>query len=186
MFAAKRPRMYDDESSKNSDDSDEFDEESLFPSDSFPENSDLSSNYEYDSGQVSQDEEIIDETLIKNRLLKALNNVANVAASEFAISGSLSDVPLHAISIKVRNKNDVNCLGGPSIILFSQQNQKIIRFPLFEDDLPSIIEAFKQSPYGKGTETIIDASFRNSWHLDPDDIVVGIYIRQKKKLLKSE
>lgn len=47
-----------------------------------------------------------------------------------------------------------------------------MRFPLFDGDLTSIMDVFKQSPYGKGTETIVDASFRNSWHLDPNDFVV--------------
>lgn len=109
MWAAKRSKMnrYDEESDQSFDNSNDFDEESSLHSENFTdhsdEQSDFSSNYEYDYDRSNDGAgDNVDETLIKNRLLKVLNNIANVGASEFAISGILSDAPAHAISIKVR------------------------------------------------------------------------------------
>lgn len=176
MWPFSKRTKFHDVSEQYSDESDDIHEESSFSSEISAENSvsyvasnsdsALSSNYEYDCNDENND-----ETLLKNRFLKVLKHVENVGASEFAISGSLSDAPIHAISIKVSQKKLFRLCGVVEFYL-SQENQKIIRFPLFEDDLTSIIDVFKQSPYGKGTETIIDASFRNSWHLDPDEFVV--------------
>lgn len=110
--------MYDNDDSNDSNDnfdesegSEDIEEESTWLSDITAENSDLSSNYEYDCTQVSGATETIDETSIKNRMLKALIKVANVCTSDYAISGILSDAPVHAISIKVKNekKNEFNC-----------------------------------------------------------------------------
>ncbi|KAG4068174.1 hypothetical protein HA402_001599 [Bradysia odoriphaga] len=81
-----------------------------------------------------------DNPSIRLRLRKVLKTFETIGATEFVIFGALSDAPLHVIRIK--------------------QTQKMIRFPLFEDDVLSIIDAFKQSPYG------------NSRHLDADDFEV--------------
>lgn len=105
---SKRTKFHDDVS----DESDDINEESSFLSEISAENSvsyiasnsdsALSSNYESDC--YENNDENNDETLLKNRLLKVLKNVENVGASEFAISGSLSDAPIHAILIKVSQK----------------------------------------------------------------------------------
>jgi len=43
---------------------------------------------------------------------------------------------------------------------------------MYEDEVDQIINVFEKSPYGKGTETILDTSFRNSWQLNPDGFTV--------------
>lgn len=55
------------------------------------------------------------------------------------------------------------------------QHKKRISFPLYEEMLDSIIPEFEQSPYGKGTETIVDTNFRNSLQLGHLDFEVGHY-----------
>ncbi|XP_037042701.1 uncharacterized protein LOC119079025 isoform X2 [Bradysia coprophila] len=114
MWRAKRSRMHENDDDGHFDDSEESEDSSTDDDD--------------------------DKPSIRHRLRKVLKMFETIGATEFVISGALSDAPLHVIRIK--------------------QTQKIIRFPLFEDDLPSIIDAFKQSPYG------------NSWHLDPDDFEI--------------
>lgn len=42
-----------------------------------------------------------------------------------------------------------------------------ITFPLQEAQIRSMIAAARQAPYGKGSETIVDTSGRNTWELDP-------------------
>ncbi|KAF6809483.1 2og-fe oxygenase superfamily protein, partial [Colletotrichum sojae] len=42
-----------------------------------------------------------------------------------------------------------------------------ITFPLGEAQARSLIAAARQAPYGRGSETIVDTSVRNTWELDP-------------------
>lgn len=44
-----------------------------------------------------------------------------------------------------------------------------IGIPLNSADAGKIISAAHQAPFGKGTETIIDTSVRNTWELNPDE-----------------
>ena len=41
-----------------------------------------------------------------------------------------------------------------------------INFPLRDDQAKQIIAKAKQSPYGRGEETVVDTSARNTWELD--------------------
>ncbi len=43
-----------------------------------------------------------------------------------------------------------------------------ISLPLQEAQARQLIEEARQSPYGKGEETIVDTSVRNTWELDPN------------------
>jgi hypothetical protein len=43
-----------------------------------------------------------------------------------------------------------------------------ISLPLQESQARQIIDKARQSPYGKGEETVVDTSVRNTWELDPD------------------
>ncbi len=42
-----------------------------------------------------------------------------------------------------------------------------IGLPLSQNDAKTIISKAQQSPFGKGTETIVDTTVRKSWQLDP-------------------
>jgi hypothetical protein len=42
-----------------------------------------------------------------------------------------------------------------------------IRLPLQEAQAKQMIAKARQAPYGKGSETIVDTSVRNTWELDP-------------------
>lgn len=83
MWCAKRQKMYED------DDDDHFDV----------------------SEESSNDDDSIDETLIKNRLQKVLKIFETIGATEFVISGTLSDAPLLLISIKVRKYRMIPIFG---------------------------------------------------------------------------
>lgn len=167
MWLAKRSRMYEDDH-----DDDHFDESDEAEDEESEEAEDEeSSDYNNDSDDDESDESN-GKTSIKNRLREVLKIFETVGANEFVISGALLDAPLNLISIKVSESLRFCRNDRLNSQLRFQRNKKIIRFPLFEEDLPLIIDAFKQSPYGKGTQTIVDASFRNSWHLEPDDFEV--------------
>ena len=43
----------------------------------------------------------------------------------------------------------------------------LIHLPLQEAQAKQIIAKARQAPYGKGSETIVDTSVRNTWELDP-------------------
>lgn len=42
-----------------------------------------------------------------------------------------------------------------------------INTPLQEDQARQLIEKARQAPFGKGSETVVDTSIRNTWELDP-------------------
>lgn len=42
-----------------------------------------------------------------------------------------------------------------------------IRLPLCEEQARQIINKAHQAPYGKGSETLVDTSVRNTWELEP-------------------
>ncbi|KAK3328671.1 hypothetical protein B0T19DRAFT_442560 [Cercophora scortea] len=42
-----------------------------------------------------------------------------------------------------------------------------INLPLREDQARQLIDKARQAPYGKGSDTIVDTSVRNTWELDP-------------------
>lgn len=48
------------------------------------------------------------------------------------------------------------------------QDVGTIAMPLQEPQAKQIIEKARRSPYGKGEETVVDMSVRNTWELDPD------------------
>lgn len=49
----------------------------------------------------------------------------------------------------------------------SVQDVGEIQLPLCEDQARQIIAKLHQAPYGKGSETLVDTSVRNTWELDP-------------------
>src|SRR5438034_4044476 len=44
-----------------------------------------------------------------------------------------------------------------------------ISLPLSEDDAQRIIKASHKAPFGKGTETIVDTSVRNTWEINSEN-----------------
>ena len=46
-------------------------------------------------------------------------------------------------------------------------NGNEIEVPLGAKDAQKIIDAAHQAPFGRGTETIVDANVRNTWELNP-------------------
>jgi hypothetical protein len=47
-----------------------------------------------------------------------------------------------------------------------------MKFPLFENEVASIISSFELSPYGRGEKTLVDTGFRNSFQLNPEQFEV--------------
>lgn len=47
-----------------------------------------------------------------------------------------------------------------------------IRLPLSPDDAKAIIQSCHASPFGKGTETVVDESVRKSWELNTDQFSI--------------
>ncbi|KAG4073583.1 hypothetical protein HA402_000807 [Bradysia odoriphaga] len=95
------------------------------------------------------------ENLFKMKVMKILKRSCEVAG-DFAISGRMDRTPLLAISLK--NKRD--CV------------DEAIRFPLSENEVTKIIKCFESSPYGRGTETMVDHTVRSSLQLSPDDFEI--------------
>lgn len=52
----------------------------------------------------------------------------------------------------------------------------MIKFPLYENEVDGIIKSFEQSPYGRGNETVVDTSVRNSWQLSPEGFEVSFLL----------
>ncbi|KAK1752875.1 hypothetical protein QBC47DRAFT_387288 [Echria macrotheca] len=48
-----------------------------------------------------------------------------------------------------------------------------VNLPLDELTARKIIEKARQAPFGKGSETIVDVSVRNTWELDPSQFTIG-------------
>ncbi|KAI2618492.1 hypothetical protein GGR54DRAFT_158036 [Hypoxylon sp. NC1633] len=90
----------------------------------------------------------------------------------------------------IRTKGDFACFEptprlDPIIVV---HDVGLIHLPLSEAQAKQIIAKSRQAPYGKGSETIVDTSVRNTWELDPgqfeirfpnwqavlDDILVGV------------
>ncbi|KAK5662548.1 hypothetical protein OQA88_8460 [Cercophora sp. LCS_1] len=81
---------------------------------------------------------------LKDGLREALNSIK--APGEFAAASKLAERCVYPILVR----------GGMGWI----------KFPLQEDAARQLIEKARQSPYGKGSETFVDTSVRNTWELD--------------------
>ncbi|XP_037034844.1 uncharacterized protein LOC119073453 [Bradysia coprophila] len=87
----------------------------------------------------------------KERIGKLIGRLLN-DSQKFCVSGKMTAPPIVSISL-------------PKV-------KKFISFPLYEDMLAFIIPAFEQSAFGRGTETIVDTTFRNSWELSSTDFEI--------------
>ncbi len=45
-----------------------------------------------------------------------------------------------------------------------------VRLPLTQDDARSLVDASCQAPFGKGAETVVDKSVRNTWEISSEQI----------------
>lgn len=122
---------------------------------------------------------VANEDLFKMKVMKILKESSEVAG-DFAVSGKLDRTPLLAISLKVIF-NDIwhgsHRFLSNFFFLFPNQNKRdgadeVIKFPLSESEVTKIIKYFDPSPYGRGTETIVDSTVRSSLQLSPDDFEV--------------
>ena len=62
--------------------------------------------------------------------------------------------------------------GGDIIKPISVRDVGTIDFPLQEATVQQLIEKARQAPYGKGSETFVDTSVRNTWELDAAQLVL--------------
>lgn len=85
---------------------------------------------------------------IKDDLLDALSAIKT--SGSFAYSTAIADPPPCDISV-------------PGI--------GNIRMPLEESQARELVALARQAPYGKGAETIVDTSVRNTWELDSSQFV---------------
>lgn len=55
----------------------------------------------------------------------------------------------------------------------SIQNIGEIAFPIHADQIKKIIQHARQAPFGKGSETLVDISVRNTWEIDADEVTTN-------------
>lgn len=96
------------------------------------------------------DESDMDEESVKKRLLENLDHIQ--ASGSFSFSSELDQQPPCGISVPGIGK---------------------IRMPLDDSQAQELIGLARQAPYGKGEETIVDTSVRNTWELDASQFVCG-------------
>ncbi|KAJ4250573.1 hypothetical protein NW762_011832 [Fusarium torreyae] len=87
----------------------------------------------------------------KEDLLNAIYNIKSVGT--FAWSAPIQRSPSFPIS--------VNGVGD-------------IPLPLGEFHAQQIIVQARQAPYGKGSDTIVDTTVRNTWELDPSQFQINV------------
>ncbi|KAG9837886.1 hypothetical protein KCU98_g10477, partial [Aureobasidium melanogenum] len=87
---------------------------------------------------------------IKKDLLNYLDNIAS--SGDFATMKSYSKL---SVNPKVRLLSD------------GDQEETEIGIPLGLQDAQKLIKIARQAPFGKGEQTIVDTSFRNTWELNP-------------------
>src|SRR5882757_198666 len=86
---------------------------------------------------------------IKDALSRILCEV--VMPTAFACGHSIEDAPNPGLFL-----NDYGTIG----------------LPLSKQDADIIISKSRQSPFGKGSETLVDTSIRKSWDLDPSQFTL--------------
>ncbi|KAJ9610421.1 hypothetical protein H2200_005198 [Cladophialophora chaetospira] len=84
------------------------------------------------------------EDVLKTDLLSAISAIEGT--SSFACGAVVAETPNPALYV---------------------EGHGTIGLPLSENDAKVIISKSEQSPFGKGTQTIVDTSVRRSWQLDP-------------------
>lgn len=109
-----------------------------------------STTYHHSDSDVDyeSDESDMDEESVRQRLLEDLDRIQ--ASGSFSFSGELDQPPPCGISVPGIGK---------------------IRLPLDEAQAQELIGLARQAPYGKGEETIVDTSVRNTWELDASQFV---------------
>jgi len=87
---------------------------------------------------------------VKKDLSNYLDNIAS--AGDFATMKFFPDLPVN-----------------PEIRLLGSENQEGVEIgvPLGLQDAQKLINVARQAPFGKGEQTIVDTSFRNTWELNP-------------------
>ncbi|KAM0558470.1 hypothetical protein ACHAPJ_004660 [Fusarium lateritium] len=89
----------------------------------------------------------------KQDLLEAITNIKS--ASKFAFSTKVDTPPkLGDLGISVDGIGEIS-------------------LPLGEPHARQIITKARQAPYGKGSDTIVDTSVRNTWELNPTQFTIG-------------
>ena len=88
---------------------------------------------------------------VKKDLSNYLDNIAS--AGDFATMKFFPDLPVN-----------------PEIRLLGSENQEGVEIgvPLGLQDAQKLINVARQAPFGKGEQTIVDTSFRNTWELNPN------------------
>lgn len=87
---------------------------------------------------------------VKKDLLNYLDNIAN--AGDFATMKSIPELVVNPV---VR------------LLCSEHQDEVEIGVPLGLQDAQKLINVARQAPFGKGEQTIVDTSFRNTWELNP-------------------
>jgi hypothetical protein len=88
---------------------------------------------------------------VRKDLLNYLDTIAS--AGDFATMKSISKLPV-----------------DPEVRLKGSEDQEDVEIgvPLGLQDAQKLINAARQAPFGKGEQTIVDTSFRNTWELNPN------------------
>jgi hypothetical protein len=61
-----------------------------------------------------------------------------------------------------------------------------VLLPLQEAQARQMIEKARLAPFGKGTETIVDTSVRNTWELSPDQFELGSEFNDQLDLIRAK
>ena len=103
----------------------------------------MSSHYsDYDSNEESDAEKNSEEVGLGSMIEHHIS--ATIAYGSFATLGTIDEFVLPGISVE-----HVACA----------------RMPLSSEDAQSLVCASRQAPFGRGGETIVDTSVRNTWEL---------------------
>ena len=113
-----------------------------------------------------------DEVDLATGLCEALDDIK--VSATFACSKAIKMTAVEPLDIEV---NGV----GP------------VKLPLSEEQAKQLIVQSRQAPFGRGCDTIVDTSIRNTWELDPSlftirnirkwDAVIRVLVRNVKKEL---
>lgn len=113
------------------------------------EDTDSSEPAESSDDASSSEEESWSMETIRKQINNVLSNIQN--SSAFSCGGTVKDAQNPGLGLNGHGS---------------------LRLPLSPDDAKAIISKARQSPFGKGSETIVDTSIRKSWQLDPSQFTI--------------
>lgn len=177
MLDSSHNEKLSDHSQDNSDDNSGYGDSSRDYSESSILSSDKEFGPEKSQPPHKKDGLALDKILLpwvptfRKRVDKVMSRLLN-DSMKFCTSGKMIAPPIITISLMKVCRIFISFKKCILKMRRHFQIQKFISFPLYEDILDSILPAFEQSAFGRGTATVVDTGFRNSWELNHLDFEV--------------